>query len=362
MRTLWAAVAFGLAVATLGGQATTTTIIGFADLPAYTPAGWTVAFDIDTASDGVVSCGNARSVGTERHCEAVFNRATTQTIRLRVRVAPCDHDSDPATPTLAECTSVWSEGVSAPAVAAGSPPGAYTIHFAGPLGQAPPPPPPPPPTAGATRFYLPSTGTPSVSPAFNGTVWNGGTGFADRRTMLPARINSAATTKSGSPGPIADGQFELLRQYLSPPLAAQTISGSFKGQLRAIVTNFGARAMALRLCKVSADGVTVTEVLARFSAGDAGGAAPPAYTTSLTNRRFETGTNTFTITFPDITMAAGEFLMLEIGNRSGSSNAPRIGTVAFGDDAASDLPEDESTTTAGNPWVEFTDTIVFVTP
>jgi hypothetical protein len=213
----------------------------------------------------------------------------------------------------------------------------------------------------ATRFYLPSTGTPAISPAFNGTVWNGGTGNADRRTMVTARISSAMTDKSGL-DTVTEAQYELVRQYLSESLAAQTISGSFKGQVRARAANIGSRAMALRLCKVSADGSTVTEQLARFTAIDAADTVPPAYGTTSTNRRLETSPlDTFAIAFSDITIAAGEHLMLEFGSLSNTISTPRPATLVFGDDSGTDLAEDESTTAANNPWVEFTDDITFQT-
>ncbi len=170
------------------------------------------------------------------------------------------------------------------------------------------------------------------------------------------------TNKDGSTGVVSNGTFELVRQYISEPLAAQTISGTVKGQVRGRATNAPARCIAFRLCKVSTDGSTVTEIIARTTAADANISTPPSFGTGATpeNRRLETSPgNTFSITVPSTSISAGEYLLLEIGSRSGSNSSPRTVTMVFGDDNGTDLPEDETTTAANNPWVEFTYTITF---
>jgi hypothetical protein len=109
MRAWWTAVACGLAVVTLAGQSTPATSIGFVVASSHDGA----ALEVETAT---------------------FSRATAQTIRLR------------AVNTFG--ASAWSSAVAAPAVPAGSPPGAYTITLARPV--AAPPGPPPMATLGIT--------------------------------------------------------------------------------------------------------------------------------------------------------------------------------------------------------------------
>jgi hypothetical protein len=48
-------------------------------------------------------------------------------------------------------------------------------------------------------------------------------------------------------------------------------------------------------------------------------------------------------------------LVVEVGFRETDSgtNFFRFGALVFGDDSATDLPEDQTTTTADNPWIEF---------
>jgi hypothetical protein len=123
MRAWWTAVACGLAVVTLAGQSTPDTSIGFAVAPSHDGA----ALEVETATNGIVPCVGTGIVGTERTCRATFSRTTAQTIRLR------------AVNTFG--ASAWSPAVAAPAVPAGSPPGAYTITLARPVAAPPGSPP-----------------------------------------------------------------------------------------------------------------------------------------------------------------------------------------------------------------------------
>lgn len=214
----------------------------------------------------------------------------------------------------------------------------------------------------ATRLYIPSSGAPAISPAFDTTPWPTTTN-AERRQLVTTRINSAMVSKDGV-ALLTSGTHELIYQCLIGPLNAQTVTGSFKGQLRARTTNLGARYMALRLISTNADGSVVTERLARTQASDATSNVPPGYSNAATpvNRRFETSpANTFTLSFSNFDVDLGGYVGLEIGNGSASSSSPRTGTIVFGDDSGSDLPEDETTDTANNPWVEFTHNFVFQT-
>jgi hypothetical protein len=95
---------------------------------------------------------------------------------------------------------------------------------------------------------------------------------------------------------------------------------------------------------VSSDGSTVRGVLV----GSAG--TPRTFDslpTNLTNRSDST-------TSTEVIAQAGDRLVIEIGTGGdpGLSGA-HDSSLGFGDSAASDLPEDITTTTALNPWVEF---------
>lgn len=210
----------------------------------------------------------------------------------------------------------------------------------------------------ATRFYLPSTGAAAASPAFGGG-W-GQTTNAARRALVTTRISSAMTSFDGV-GNTNTSTEQLIAQYVSATLAAQTLSGTIKGQVRATTNSIGAGALSFRVAKCASDGTSVTEILAITVSPDAAGAAPPAFETGTAeNRRFEgSPANTFSIDVGSTAISANDRLILEIGYLEGSANPIHINTLVFGDDSGTDLAEDETTTTANNPWAEFSATISF---
>lgn len=207
-----------------------------------------------------------------------------------------------------------------------------------------------------TRFYLPSTGTPDISPAF-GSGW-GVTTNADRIDLVTTRISSAMTLKSGVGD--AGQDYQLLRQYISAALGAQTISGTIKGQVRmsnSAGTSIGQ--LAVRVAKCASDGSGVTEILAIADSTTAPGTNPPGTVATLTNRRMEQGVDDFILDLTSTGVNAGDRLIVEIGYDDNSTNTTRFASCSFGDDSATDLPEDETTTAANNPWVEFSMDIAF---
>jgi hypothetical protein len=208
-----------------------------------------------------------------------------------------------------------------------------------------------------TRFYFPSTGAPAISPAFN-AGWDT-TSNADRIEMVTTRINSADTNKAGT-GNAAVNDDHLLRQYVSSEaLDAQTITGTIKGQVRGLASTAGTGTLEVSVSKCASDGSGVTEILAiTFSSRVS---SPPFFGTTIANRRFEVTANVFSLTLTSTAVNAGDFLIVEIGYRDTTSNTSRFATLNFGDDSATDLPEDETTTTADNPWIEFSNTITFQT-
>lgn len=196
------------------------------------------------------------------------------------------------------------------------------------------------------RFYLPSTGTPSVSPAFE-AAWTSTTG-AIRTNLVTARISSSMTTHSTVTPP------SLCRQYVSAPLAAQTISGTVKGQIRG--QRLGNRGTAVNaiIKVVSNDGSTVLAVLRPIDAINAtnfGGYGAPSPTTNI---KFDKST-----TLSSYSCAAGDRLVLELGGRSTASwgGGSYDIEISIGDDSGTDLPENQTETAAYNPWIEFSNAI-----
>lgn len=196
----------------------------------------------------------------------------------------------------------------------------------------------------ATRFYLPSSGAAPISPAF--MAW-GQTTSADRLAAVKVKIASAMTSKATANS--SSIQTILNRQYVYGPLAAQTINGNVKGQLRGSESNNAMDAVAaIGIRIVTPAGATRATLLAITAPVLAGN----EYTTSLTNRNTLVST---ALTSGDAT--AGDYLVIEIGASQTATSANRSVSQSFGDDSATDLPEDQTTTATNNPWVEFSVTI-----
>ncbi len=202
-----------------------------------------------------------------------------------------------------------------------------------------------------TRFYLPSTGLAAVSPGFDG-VWDSSTGSPDRIRCVTTKLGSAMTDKTLSPD-VAIADF-LLRQYVSDPIAAQTITGgTVKGQIRMYEGVKQQNAMSDILIKVvSNDGATVRGTLEALNTG-----VNELAIGALTNRYTPGSTGVTEVIAED-----GDRIVFEIGIYKDSTRTTNL-VISFGDDhATTDLGENETDTAAYNPWVEFSQTINFYTP
>lgn len=201
------------------------------------------------------------------------------------------------------------------------------------------------------RFYLPSSGAADVSPSF-GSGWDG-TASGDRLKCVTTRINSAMTRKLyPTIGAATPAEFVLNRQYVSAPLVAGTLSGTVKGQIRCGRTA-GVGTLAVQILVVSNDGSTVRGTALSVTASQLTSTPPRFEGSSLdVNRKLRDASDNTSITLSSVVVQAGDRLVIELGCRelasSGLNNAH-----TFGDNSGTDLPEDETTSTANNPWVEF---------
>lgn len=198
-----------------------------------------------------------------------------------------------------------------------------------------------------TRFYLPSTGAAAVSPALD-AGWEE-TASADRLKMVTTKIASAMTDKTITTL-LATGQ-TLFRQYVSDPIAAQTILGNIRIYARALETLGGLNGFSQIVLKVvSSDGSTVRGTLlsiADYSTGT-------EWNTTVRNKAFADGDLPSSVVAQD-----GDRLVLEIG--LSHDVLVTTATISFGDDSSKDLEQDETTTATNNPWFEIAQAITFST-
>lgn len=196
-----------------------------------------------------------------------------------------------------------------------------------------------------TRFYLPSTGSAAVSPAFD-AAWEE-TGDADRIKMVTTRISSAMSDKSITT--LITAGDALCRQYVSDALEAQTIDQAVTLYARANETLGTLDSTARAVVKVvSGDGGTVRGTL--LSLADYSSASE--FNTSNRNKAFIIGKGP-----TSVAAQAGDRIVLEIGFNHGAVISSAA--INFGDDSSTDLLQDEVTTAANNPWLEFSQVLTF---
>lgn len=211
-----------------------------------------------------------------------------------------------------------------------------------------------------TRFYLPSTGAAAVSPAYD-AAWED-TSIAARLATSTSKISSASLAVSFSDAVDTDRDI-LFRQYVSVAIAAQTIAAqTVKFQIRGAEGNIDKNMFsAIGLRVVSNDGGTVRGTLLAVTRDDLEllvDSFPFDETPAWENRQFSATTTAVTSLDNDriiIEIGTGGDPALDEDHRSG---------VRIGDASGTDLPEDNTTTTDNNAWVEFANVISFeiVTP
>lgn len=209
----------------------------------------------------------------------------------------------------------------------------------------------------ATRFYLPSDGTPAITPAFDAS-WEA-TGAPTRRPLEISKAVVTAMTSVAVAEAVNNTAYDVaVAQFISAPLDGnQTISGAIKGIIRASESNAAADMRAQLVIRVlSGDGSTVRGTLL---ASD-GSALASEFPTAIANRKFPlawagSGTTPTTVNALD-----GDRIVVEVGFRSHEASATsRTGTLRFGTDSGSDLAENETGTDDFAPWIEFADNLVF---
>ena|SRR3990167_7039305 len=193
----------------------------------------------------------------------------------------------------------------------------------------------------ATRFYLPSSGTAPVTPTYN-SGWEDQT-IAARLRCHTYKKSTALTTVSFDDASAANRDV-LYRQYISPPLLAQTIAAqTIKFQILASETDAGNNLFTtLAIYVFSNDGTALVGTILAITRD-----GTEAVAGTLTNRLFSA-------TSSELAVSEGDRLVFEIGLSGDPGNGKsHDGSLRIGDASANDLAEDDTTTTDNNPWVEF---------
>lgn len=204
----------------------------------------------------------------------------------------------------------------------------------------------------AKRFYLPVSTAAAVTPAANGS-WGDTDEAVNRRMLLAPDTTSTLANGTQIDWTGALGVTALDRRYVSDPLSgAQTISGTVKAYARVFekdaLSNASTRFEAY---VVSSDGGTVRGTL--LAIGSYGSGAEANLTAR--NLAFADGD-----TVTNVNALDGDRIVCCFGYGDATGSGPAA-TATWGCSHATaiDLPEDETTTTSYNPWVEFSADLVF---
>lgn len=214
----------------------------------------------------------------------------------------------------------------------------------------------------ATRLYL--QGQQAYRSSAEPNSWS--TGWNKTNTnvpMLALPLEQLAGDAGGSASIAAvgtSGQFTAVGRHISPPLAAQTISGTLKGVVSCNQVNTTDNFTLAIAVKVIAPDGSDRGVLIAVSASDDTSATPPEMATSFTARRFRNSAEGTDITISSLAVSAGDRLVIETGIRQASTSTALPLIFYRAGSSNSDLPEDD--TTADNSlrtWVEFSGTVTF---
>lgn len=209
----------------------------------------------------------------------------------------------------------------------------------------------------ATRFYLQSSGTVPISPAFDG-AWHQ-TSQAVRRPMVTVKGNTAQVGFDNLDNGGVNRNTCML-QFVSAPIAAQTILGgsTVKAQIGCRERDADCNAMSQMVgYVVSSDGLTVRGSLVAAHAE----ALTSEWSTAAAgvNRKFPLSSLVPIAVPGDVVALEGDRIVFEVGARVGDNSVDTC-TVFVRDDVGADLPEDETTAaTAGDPWIELSADVTF---
>ena len=197
----------------------------------------------------------------------------------------------------------------------------------------------------ATRFYTDPTNAPTVSPGYS-SYWEDTTQGVRRKLVIDTPGNNAATSFSVTE--INAGTNQVLAvQFVSEPLDA--ISATlpvFKAAFRCLESDAKSDAKLYTvLRKCDEDGSNDANISPTIDAVEFDNAA-------LTNRYFGSGNK------DDTVFSQGDRLIFEVGvDFSNSKTTEYGGTINVTDNhATTDLPENDTETTAYNSWIETGDT------
>lgn len=219
--------------------------------------------------------------------------------------------------------------------------------------------------SGPTRFYLNTRGWPQVRPDVDSGWENANLALEtwhSRRVMRTWHGGSAEISPFGIDNQAAIHDL-LMAQYISEPLAAQTINGTIRAVVQAAENNSAANMRSQMHAWVMKPDGTSRGTLTTFTTG----ALASEWNTSRRSAFFPVGSTGTTVS--SVAAQLGDRIVVDLGARIHDTTATQYnGRLYLGDGKFSspgtswDLPSDQTnTTTTRNGWVEFSAGLVFQT-
>ena len=215
-----------------------------------------------------------------------------------------------------------------------------------------------------TRLYFSGTSnTSGITPSFD-LGWNY-TSEAVRRDFLIAKSASESLAIGTRIGPWSglQGDAALDRQYISPQLSAQTISGTIKGQVmvREFANTDNVTGLMIKVKVINSAG---TETANLFTLQIATGINNVEFINNATCRNKGLASGQALVSGGSWDCALNDRIVVEVGYTCAisSGTTPEAQAKWGAPSSGTDLPENETQTTDGVPWFEFSDDLIWKPP
>jgi hypothetical protein len=215
-----------------------------------------------------------------------------------------------------------------------------------------------------TPVYFNFNTAAAVTPSAWQAGWNYQNGTLTTASWHPNPEGSPPTRTGAnhSNDATSGNRYGARMRFVGPPLAAQTISGTFRGQWSVLENAAGNNSnLAVAIQIINSSGTVQSTLLAATSAENTS-ATPPEIATSNTNRQFRDPSGNTSIALTSQTCSDGDRIVIEVGVREGSTSGTE--TFRYGGNPANAglLPTDNTTSSLTLvEWAEFSQTFQWST-
>lgn len=200
-----------------------------------------------------------------------------------------------------------------------------------------------------SRLYLPSSGAAPISPAF-AAEWESVN--TTRRLAVTTKISSSIALTSQADATATSNRDIGVVQYVSNSIASGPLSGTVKGQISVRQDGSGENLRSQIIIRVvSNDGSVVRGTLYAGDLTTGTGDPTSEWSTIATNRRFPRDAP---VALATVGVQDGDRVVIELGARKHAATSVTA-ELRLGDNSGSDLPDNETSTSTYNPWIEFSD-------